>query len=90
MYKNDNPGFLSFVVISFFSFLKSFLCTLCNSNTICLEYFHDIWWKCQLPFLLLSLSPFVIYDSDYALILFPLCKLNTLWNILMILGSNVE
>ena len=27
-----------------------------------------------LPFLLLELSPFVIFDSDYALILCPLCK----------------
>ena len=43
-----------------------------------------------LPFLFSALSPFVIFDSDYALILCPLCKLNTLWNILMILGSNEE
>ena len=43
-------------------------------------------------FLLLALSPFVIFESDYILILCPLpvCKLNTLWNILMILGSNEE
>ena len=41
-------------------------------------------------FLLLELSPFVIYDSDYALISCPLCKLNTFWNIFMILGRNVE
>ena len=44
----------------------------------------------NLPFLLLALSPFVIFDSDYALISCPLCKSNTLWNILMILGSNEE
>ena len=43
-----------------------------------------------LPFLLLALSTFVIFDSDYALISCPLCKSKTLWNILMILGSNEE
>ena len=43
-----------------------------------------------LPFLLLALSPFVIFDSDYALISCLLCKSNTLWNIFMILGRNVE
>ena len=43
-----------------------------------------------LPFLLLALFPFVIFDSDNALISWLLCKSNTLWNILMILGSNVE
>ena len=31
-----------------------------------------------LPFLLLALSPFDIFDSDYALISCLLCKLNTL------------
>ena len=30
-----------------------------------------------LPFLLLALSPFGIFDSDYALISCPLCKSNT-------------
>ena len=40
-----------------------------------------------LPFLL---SPFVIFDRDYPLILCPLCKSKTLWNIFMILGRNVE
>ena len=43
-----------------------------------------------LPFLHLALSTFVIFDSDYALILCLLCKLNTLWNILMIFGINKE
>ena len=43
-----------------------------------------------LPFLLLVLSPFVIFDSDYPLILCLLCKSKTLWNIFMILGRNVE
>ena len=28
----------------------------------------------------------LVFDSGYALILCPLCKLNTLWNIFMILG----
>ena len=43
-----------------------------------------------MPFLLLALSPFVIFDSDYALILSPLCKSNTCWNRFMILGGNGE
>ena len=43
-----------------------------------------------LPFLLLALSPFVISPSDYPLILCPLCKSKTLWNIFMILGRVVE
>ena len=43
-----------------------------------------------LPFLLLVLSPFVIFDSDYALISCQLYNSNTLWNIFMILGRNVE
>ena len=43
-----------------------------------------------LPFLLLALSPFLIFDRDYPLILCPLCKPKTLWNIFMILGRNVE
>ena len=43
-----------------------------------------------LPFILLPLSPFVIFDNDYALLSCPLCTLNTLLNIFMILGRNVE
>ena len=43
-----------------------------------------------LPFLLLALSPFVILDKDYPLILFLLCKSKTLWHIFMILGRNLE
>ena len=43
-----------------------------------------------LPSLLLVLPPFVIFDSDYALISCPLCKSNTLKYSLMILGRNVE
>ena len=43
-----------------------------------------------LPFLLLLLSPVIMSDSDYPLILCPLCKSETLWNIFMILGRNVE
>ena len=34
-----------------------------------------------LPFLLLELSTFIIFDSDYPLILCLLCKSKTLWNI---------
>ena len=37
-----------------------------------------------------ALPPFVILDSDYALILCPFCKSHTLLNIFMILGRNVE
>ena len=43
-----------------------------------------------LPFLLLALSPFVIFDRDYPLILCPLCMSKTLLNIFMILDRNVE
>ena len=43
-----------------------------------------------LPVLLLALSPFVIFDSDNTLILCPLCKSKTLWNIFVILGRNIE
>ena len=43
-----------------------------------------------LPFLLLALSPFVIFYSDYPLISCPLCKSKTLSNTFMILGRNVE
>ena len=39
-----------------------------------------------LPFLLLALSPFVMFDSDYSVILCLLCKSKSLWNIFMILG----
>ena len=46
--------------------------------------------RTRMPFLLLELSPFVVFDSDYPLILCPLCKSKTLWNIFMILGRNVE
>ena len=43
-----------------------------------------------LPFLLLALSQNVMSDSNNPLILCPLCKSKTLWNIFMILGRNVE
>ena len=43
-----------------------------------------------LPFLLLLLSPVIMSDIDYPLILCPLCRSETLWNIFMILGRNVE
>ena len=38
----------------------------------------------------MSCTRIVVFDSDYALISCPLCKSNTLWNIFMILGRNVE
>ena len=41
-------------------------------------------------FLTFSVYPFVIFGSDYALISCLLCKLNTLWNIFMIFGRNVQ
>ena len=43
-----------------------------------------------LLFLFFALSPFVIFDSDYALNSCPFCQPNTLWNIFMILSRNVE
>ena len=43
-----------------------------------------------LPFLILAFSPFVLFDSDYALIFCPLYKSTTLWNTFMILGRNEE
>ena len=43
-----------------------------------------------LPFLLLALSPFVMSESDYPLISYPLYKSKTLSDILMTLGRNVE
>ena len=46
--------------------------------------------KTTLSFLLLALSPFVMFGSDNPLISRLLCKSKTLWNIFMILGRNVE
>ena len=46
--------------------------------------------RTRMPFLLLVLSPIVIFDSDNPLISCPLCKSKTLWNIFMMLGRNVE
>ena len=43
-----------------------------------------------LPFLLLTLSPFVIFDGGNPLILCLLFKSKALWNIFMILSRNVE
>ena len=45
----------------------------------------------NMPFMLLGLSPFFIFDSDYyALISCSLCQSNILWNVFMILCRNVE
>ena len=76
------------------------LCPLCKSKTL-LNIFiilgrnvEQDQTMCQvqewLPSLLLALSPFVIFDTDNPLILCPLCKSKTLWNIFIILGRNVE
>ena len=43
-----------------------------------------------LPFLLFTLSLFVMSYSNYPLISCLLCKSKTLWNIFMILSRNVE
>ena len=40
-----------------------------------------------LAFLLLELSPFVLFEKKNSC---PLCNSNTLWNISMVLGRNVE
>ena len=40
-----------------------------------------------LAFLLLELSPFLVFEFDF---LSLLCNTNTLWNILVMLGTNVE
>ena len=39
-----------------------------------------------LVLLLLELSPFILFEIDFVL----LCNWNTLWNVLMVLGRNVE
>ena len=55
-------------------------CPLCNKNTLwnILMIFEVDEVMCTrkttLALLLLALSPFVIFDSDYALISCPLCK----------------
>ena len=46
--------------------------------------------KTTLPFLILVLSPFVLFDSINPLISCPFCKSKTLCNSFMILGRNVE
>ena len=40
-----------------------------------------------LAFLLLELSPLLVFEFDF---LSLLCSTNTLWNILMMLGTKVE
>ena len=42
-----------------------------------------------LAFLLLELSPFVLFEIDFLSALYK-CNWNTLWNIPMVLGRNVE
>ena len=76
IYKNDNSAFLTFGVIS--------LCYVWQWLSIDFVSKND-----NSAFLTLALSPFM-FDSDYPLILCPLCKSKTLWNIFMILCRNVE
>ena len=38
-------------------------------------------------FLLLELSPLLVFEFDFLCLL---CNMNTIWNILMMLGPNVE
>ena len=83
-------------------YLKKISCPLCNLNNLRNilmvlgrnveqdETTCRVQKKTTLPFLLLALSPFVIFDIDYPLISRPLCKSKTLWNIFMLLGRNVE
>ena len=40
-----------------------------------------------LALLLLELSPLLVFEFDF---LSLLCNMNTLWNILLMLGTNVE
>ena len=94
-------AFLLLDLCPFVLFLKLILCPLCNSNTFrnILTVFgrnveHDKT-TCRYnnnnsAFLILALSPFVMFDSDYALIQCPRCKSNTLWNRFMIFSRNVE
>ena len=83
-------------------YLKKILSPLYNSNTLWnismvlgrnVEQDQTTWSHSRmsnLPFLLLELSPFVIFDSDNPLISCPLCKSKTLRNISMIFVRNVE
>ena len=93
--------FLLLELSPFVLFEKDFMSALLLKYP--LEYFYGTWQKCRagpddmlhirmttLTFLLLTLSPFVMSDTDYPLILCLLWKSKTLWNIFMILGGNVE
>ena len=53
------------------------------------EIFNAEFWEFR-PLTFLTVVKFVIFDRDYPLILCPLCKSKTLWNMFMILGRNVE
>ena len=96
-YKYDNFGFHTFGIISPSCVLSLVLCPLCNTLQKILMVLggtgqDDV--SCTrmttLSFLHLELSPFVIFDSCYALVSFPLSNSNTLGNILMVLGRNNE
>ena len=104
MFQNDSFGFLTFDEISpFWSYLSFLclnliLCPLCNSNTLQIILIllgrnveQDETTYCIQDWQL-WLSYFWTYLSFLCLNLIscPLCNSNTLYNILMILGRNVE
>ena len=100
--QNDNSAFLTFGIISLsyvWQWLSIDSCLLCKSKTLwnilmilgsnegqdqttC----HIQEWQLRL-FLLLKLSTRLVFEIDF---LSLLCKTNTLWNILMMLGTNVK
>ena len=104
MYKITTLPFLLYGLISLFIFDIDYpliLCQLCKSNTLCKIFMilgrkveqnkrHVMYKNDNSAFLTFGVPPFVIFDSYYPLILCPLCKSNTLCNIFMILGRNVE
>ena len=93
---------LVFLLLELSPFVFQILSPICNSNTLWNismvfgRYAQQEGMTLHirittLSFLFLAFSPFLIFDSDYALISCPLCKaIITLWNIFMILGRNVE
>ena len=91
-------AFLLLELSSFILFEKRF--RVRSVTRIPFGIFRRYWVKCRTgcaaykidnsAFLLLALSPFVIFDSDSPLISCPLCKSKTHWNIFMILDKDVE
>ena len=93
MYKNDNSAFLLLALSLFviFDIDKPLIsCLLCKSKNLWNIFMihgrnveQDQKNNNSLPSLLLALSPFVMSDSDYPLILCLFCKSETLWDIFM-------